>query len=161
VTKVEILGTGSEFTKQGIRSTEPVIEEIIMQASQEIQILAYVFTSKALHILNLVENAAKKGVRTTVIVNDLQSQEEVIKTKLRAMEASFSHVHVFNFADNTKRQLHAKIVVVDRKKAVIGSANFSWGGMYSNYEIGLLVEGEPAWKIAQLVDSIRTELSRC
>lgn len=159
MTKVEILGTGSEFLKQGVRGTEPVIEEVIMRASKEVQMLVYVFTSKALHILNLVEQAAKRGLKITIVVNDLQSQDQVIKSKLESMEAAFPHVHVFNFADNTKRQLHAKIVVADREKAVIGSANFSWGGMYSNYEIGLLVEGEPAWKIAQLVDSLKTELS--
>ena len=159
LTKLEILGTGSAFMKQGIRSTEPVIEEIIMQASKEIQILAYVFTVKAIHILNEVEHAAKKGIRITIIVNDLPSQNEVIKSKLRTMQASFPHVHVLNFSDDkTKRQLHAKIVVVDRKTAVIGSANFSWGGMYSNYELGMMVEGKPAWKIAQLVDSLKTEL---
>lgn len=145
--------------KQGVRSAEPVIEEIIINASKEIQILAYVFTSKAIHILNQVEHAAKRGIKITIIVNDLQSQEGVIKAKLKTMEVSFPHVQVFNFTDNTKKQLHAKIVVVDREKAVIGSANFSWGGMYSNYEIGLLVEGEPAWKIAQLVDSLKAELS--
>ena len=159
MTKVEILGTGSEFMKQSIRGTEPVIEEIIMQASKEIQILAYVFTSKARHILNLVEQAAKRGLKITIIVNDLQAQDQTIKSKLEKMETTFPYVQVLNFTDNTKRQLHAKIVVADREKAVIGSANFSWGGMYSNYEIGLLIEGEPAWKIAQLVDSLKTELS--
>jgi phosphatidylserine/phosphatidylglycerophosphate/cardiolipin synthase-like enzyme len=159
VTKVEILGTGSEFMKKGIRGTEPVIEEIIMQASKEIQILAYVFTAKASHILNLVEQAAKRGLKITIIVNDLKAQDQIIKSKLENMEATFPYVNVLNFTDNTKRQLHAKIVVADREKAVIGSANLSWGGMYSNYEIGLLVEGEPAWKIAQLVDSLKTELS--
>lgn len=154
MTKVEILGTGAQFMKQGVRGIEPVIEEIIMQASKEIQILAYIFTSKALHILKQVEQAAKKGIRITIIVNDLQSQDKVIRSRLENMEDNFPHVHVIDFAENTERQLHAKIVVVDRQIAVIGSANFSWGGMYSNYEIGLLVEGEPAWKIAQLVDSL-------
>jgi len=157
--KVEILGTGSEFMKQGIRGTEPVIEEVIMQASKEIQILAYIFTAKAIHILRLVEQAAKRGLKITIIVNDLQVQDQTIKYQLEKMEATFPHVQVLNFTDNTKRQLHAKIVVADREKAVIGSANFSWGGMYSNYEVGLLIEGEPAWKIAQLVDSLKTELS--
>src|SRR3989337_4490468 len=106
--------------KQSIRGTEPVIEEIIMQASKEIQILAYVFTSKARHILNLVEQAAKRGLKITIIVNDLQAQDQTIKSKLEKMETTFPYVQVLNFTDNTKRQLHAKIVVADREKAVIG-----------------------------------------
>jgi phosphatidylserine/phosphatidylglycerophosphate/cardiolipin synthase-like enzyme len=68
------------------------------------------------------------------------------------------NVRVFDF-NRGKKQLHAKVLVVDRKKAIVGSANFSWGGMYSNYEVGLLIEGEPAWKLAEIIDclSLMTE----
>jgi phosphatidylserine/phosphatidylglycerophosphate/cardiolipin synthase-like enzyme len=36
----------------------------------------------------------------------------------------------------------------------VGSANFTWGGLYANYEVGLLVEGDIAWKLAEIVDSL-------
>jgi len=67
-------------------------------------------------------------------------------------------VVVYDFTDPEKRQLHAKIIVADRKKAIVGSANLSWGGMYSNYEIGLLIEGEAAWKLAEIVDTLGIKL---
>ena len=50
--------------------------------------------------------------------------------------------------------LHAKVIVADRKKAILGSANFSWGGMSSHYEIGVLVEGKDARTLSELVDEI-------
>jgi phosphatidylserine/phosphatidylglycerophosphate/cardiolipin synthase-like enzyme len=50
--------------------------------------------------------------------------------------------------------LHAKVIVADRKKAILGSANFSWGGMSSHYEIGVLLEGKDAWTLSELVDEI-------
>lgn len=53
-----------------------------------------------------------------------------------------------------KQMLHAKVVVVDRKKAVLGSANFSWGGMAAHYEIGVLLEGDEAWTLSKLVDDV-------
>jgi len=53
-----------------------------------------------------------------------------------------------------KQMLHAKVVVVDRKKAVLGSANFSWGGMASHYEIGVFLEGDEAWTLGKLVDDV-------
>lgn len=53
-----------------------------------------------------------------------------------------------------KQILHAKVVVVDRKKAILGSANFSWGGMAAHYEIGIFLEGDEAWTLSKLVDNV-------
>ncbi len=52
------------------------------------------------------------------------------------------------------QMLHAKVIVADRKKAVLGSANFSWGGMSAHYEIGVLLEGKDAWTLSKLVDEV-------
>jgi cardiolipin synthase len=156
---IEILATGHALITKGIRGIEPVMEEIIKEAKSEIQILAYMFTAQAHHILNLVEKAAEKGVKITIIVNNLSSQAPTIKSKLKTLAGKFSHVKVFDFIDPKKGHLHAKILVIDRKKALIGSANFSWGGMFSNYEICVLIEDENVWTLAQAVD-ILTQLSR-
>jgi phosphatidylserine/phosphatidylglycerophosphate/cardiolipin synthase-like enzyme len=50
------------------------------------------------------------------------------------------------------KQVHGKVIVVDRKKAVIGSANFTWSGMYGNYEIGVMVYDRQDWKLAKVID---------
>ena len=62
----------------------------------------------------------------------------------------------FKLVDFNRREktLHAKVVVIDREKAVLGSANFSWGGMSGNYEIGVLLEGREAWTLSKLVDDV-------
>jgi phosphatidylserine/phosphatidylglycerophosphate/cardiolipin synthase-like enzyme len=160
MTKVEILGTGPEFVRKGIRGVEPVVEETISGATREIQIMSYVFTSSAVRILDLIEQVARRGINVCMIVNDLQSQDAIIKSKLRAIAKDLPHVRIFNFQNPEKRQLHAKIVVVDRKKAIVGSANFSWGGMFGNYEVGLLVEGDSAWKLGEIVDSLSAICTR-
>jgi cardiolipin synthase len=69
------------------------------------------------------------------------------------MSAKYPYVNIKNFQGSDDiQQLHAKVIVVDRNKAVIGSANFSWNGMYGNYEIGLLLKGQHAWKLAKVID---------
>ncbi|MEM3186503.1 MAG: phospholipase D-like domain-containing protein [Conexivisphaerales archaeon] len=65
---------------------------------------------------------------------------------------------MFDFKDHEKKQLHAKIIVSDRTKALVGSANFSWGGMYSNYEIGLLIEGQVACKLGDITDYLSNRI---
>jgi ElaB/YqjD/DUF883 family membrane-anchored ribosome-binding protein len=38
--------------------------------------------------------------------------------------------------------LHAKIYIIDKQKAVLTSANFTQGGMYNNLEYGVLIEDD-------------------
>ena len=151
MTSVEILATGPELIKQGIRGTEPVIEEIIQTAEKEIQVIAYVFTYNSLRVLDLLDQAARKGVRVSVTVNNVRKHEPRVKTKLENLASVAS---VFDFEDPHGKQLHAKFVIADRTRAVVGSANFTWGGMFGNYEIGLLIEGEAVWNLAKVADAL-------
>lgn len=153
VTDIEVLATGPEFVKEGVRGIEPVIEEILREASEEIQITAFVFTLKALHIFDLIQLAAERGVKVTIIVNNMEQQAPKVTSKMKQLALNYNHVKIMDFkgSDETP-QLHAKVVVVDRKKAVVGSANFSWGGMYGNYEVGILVKGSHAWELAKIID---------
>ncbi len=153
MTEAEIIGTGVEFLRTGIMGMEPTIISLITEATTEIQIMAYVFTESALPILNLLEKQASKGILITIIVNDLNSQRRVIVSKLNEI-TKYPKVKIVDFVDKRKRQLHAKVLVIDRMKALVGSANFTWGGMLTNYEVGIKVEGELAWKLAKLVDSL-------
>jgi phosphatidylserine/phosphatidylglycerophosphate/cardiolipin synthase-like enzyme len=125
MTSVELLATGPELIKKGIRGFEPVLEESIIEANTEIHIMAYIFTSRALHILDLLEKAAERGIKIKMIINDLNSQETTIKSRFKNLSQKFSHVEIFDFRDPQGRQLHAKIIVIDRKKTIVSSANFS------------------------------------
>jgi phosphatidylserine/phosphatidylglycerophosphate/cardiolipin synthase-like enzyme len=153
MTETEIIGTGVDFLRTGIRGMEPTIESLILEASSEIQIMAYVFTASALPILDLLEKQASNGLAITIVVNHLGSQRPVIVSKLNKL-SKFQKVKIIDFVDERKRQLHAKVLIVDRMKALVGSANFTWGGMFTNYEVGVKLEGEAAWKLAALVDSL-------
>ena len=150
MTVTEILATGPDLVKIGLRGIEPVIEEIIMEANQEIQLLVYVFTPKAIHLLKLLEHSLERGIDVTIVINSLSKQNETIKTELNLLKSKYDHLKIINLFEAENHYLHAKLVVVDRKKAVVGSANFTWGGMYGNYEVGLLVEGEQVWKLAEI-----------
>jgi len=154
VSSVQLLGTGPEFAREGVRGIEPVVEELILSARRDIHILAYLFTPQATNFLRLLEEAAQRSVEIRILVNRLDQQHTRIRSRLRSLERSCDTVEVVTLGSEHGRQLHAKVVVADRKRAVIGSANFSWGGMVANYEIGVLVEGQAAWKMAELIDSL-------
>jgi cardiolipin synthase len=50
--------------------------------------------------------------------------------------------------------LHAKVLVVDRSIALVGSANLSFHGMVSNHEMALVVRGPTAEVIAERFDML-------
>jgi phosphatidylserine/phosphatidylglycerophosphate/cardiolipin synthase-like enzyme len=150
---IKILGTGLEFIRSGIRGIEPVIEELIENAKKEIHIMAYVFTPPAIYLLKLLEHKAEMGITIKLVINDVNSQGELIASSIRSLSSRFFPlVTVTDFADLTGKQLHAKVLVADRRRAVIGSANLTWRGMVHNYEIGVLVEGKAAWEMASIID---------
>jgi Phosphatidylserine/phosphatidylglycerophosphate/cardiolipin synthases and related enzymes len=153
MSEVDLLATGYGLTGGGVRAIAPVLEDLISEASTEVQAIAYLIAPSAAPLINLIEKAAKRGVAVTLVVNRLANQNQRVQMKLRSLARDVPHfqVHDFNLPD---QEIHAKVVVADRKRAVVGSANLSWGGMYGNYEIGLLVGGEVAWKLATLIDRI-------
>ncbi|HXG23887.1 MAG TPA: phospholipase D-like domain-containing protein [Chthonomonadales bacterium] len=65
---------------------------------------------------------------------------------------AYKHALIVDFALAGYGLLHAKVIVIDRRQAIVGSANLTAGGLGKNHEIAVLVEGEVAWEIASLID---------
>lgn len=151
---IQIVATGPELIRDGIRSIQSVLEEIVQSARNEIQIATYLIAPSAMPFLDLIELKAQLGIKITLIINQFPGQDEKILHWINSMQNKFTHFKIFDFSLYREYNLHAKVIVVDRNKAVTGSANLSWGGMISNYEVGIYVDGEPAWQLGKMLDSI-------
>lgn len=116
--------------------------------------LAYVFAPSARHLLGLLDQALQRGVRLTLVVNVIPDEPVALSAELRNLASRFPRATVRFFRDPDGAQLHAKMLVVDRAKAIVGSANLTWSGFSKNHEIGLMVEGAVAWELALLADTI-------
>jgi len=154
MTDAQIVVTGEELVGRGHRGFEPVVQEMIEGARSEVQLVAFVFTPAAIGLLDMVGGLADRGVQVTIVVNRLEKLKPEVKTWLKEAPRRWRSVKIGNFSSGGKRELHAKLCVVDRKRAVVGSANFTWGGLVSNYEVGVELHGESAWKLAVLVDEL-------
>jgi cardiolipin synthase len=149
-----IVVTGPELLARGHRGVEPLVQELIETAKQEVQLVAYVLTPSAQRILDLLGDAAERGVRVSMIVNRLEDHEERVRRWLKEAGSRWKMFRVFDFSSPDRRELHAKVCISDRRRAVVGSANFSWGGLVSNYEVGVELEGHAAWRLAEVVDEL-------
>jgi|SRR5579883_2236951 len=135
----------------GVLPTKDAVREVVAAARDELVIVGYSITDNGLR--DVLVDRAKDGVAVTV-VGDRKNRAA------RDLRRSWPHgvrlvalEDVEGDIDNSS--LHAKIVVADRKTAVLGSANFTVAGMTRNLELGARIEGAAAAQLATIVDTLR------
>jgi len=152
--KVSVTVTGLGWMKVGVRSIWSVIEDMILDSSDEIQIAVYLVTSGAHDFLQLLRKSLQRGIKISFIVNSFSSQPQDIQEQFMELASNFQNFILLDFSGSEREALHAKVIVVDRRVAFIGSSNLTWGGLTLNHEIGVRIEGSTAKKIADLMDCL-------
>lgn len=154
----QVLVTGRLWLgADGARSIGSVLGEIIESAAQEVLIVAYRLTIAVPDFVKAVERALARGcyVRLLLDRSTTDSAEDEYLERLLRHYPTFA---VWDFRESTGAyqhcSLHAKMVVVDRSVAIVGSANFSKNGMVENHEMALRVSGRAARSLAIACDSI-------
>jgi len=138
-----VLGTGEAPVGHGLRSInsarEPAVE-LVNESGREIRSAA--FLTKLKRILNLPNQAAGRGIGVTLVPTRLDAHHRAIRRKLRRTDQALPHCRVASFRNRNSGTLHARAIVVDRRKVIGGSANLTEAGMPSNHEIALMLKGE-------------------
>jgi cardiolipin synthase len=138
----------------GIGSIESAIEDLLENAQHEILLTAYSI-GKADRIFDLLESALARGVRVRIVVNRFSEQYDSIQHILERLQKKYPHFHLYPFQpDGERGDLHAKVLVVDRKRALVGSSNLSYNGMILNHELAVLIEGQDASAIGMTIDKL-------
>lgn len=87
-----------------------------------------------------MRNCLNRGIKFTAIINRFEQQPISIQRYFLNLIATYSYCQIYSFSDPVE-ELHAKFVIVDRRIALVGSANVSMRGMKKNYELGMIFEG--------------------
>jgi len=153
VDKVTIVVTGLAWMGHGIGSIYTTIEELLTSACDEVQIAAYGITAGAKEFVGLIAGCLSRGLVVTLIVNKFGNQPKEIQTTISKLAQRYRHFTLLEFQPKEKNEdLHAKLIVVDRSRALIGSPNLTWKGLVSNHELAVLVDGPAAGTVARLLD---------
>ena len=81
---------------------------------------------------------AKKGLRVRILLNWNSERRSVPLTNKYVMEQmKTNNVQVRHLPDN--RCCHAKLILVDKQKAIIGSHNLSVKSCHNNFEMSYLI----------------------
>ncbi|MDG6912540.1 MAG: hypothetical protein JRN35_05600 [Nitrososphaerota archaeon] len=130
-----------------LRSTGPVIEQIILGAKSRILLAEYEITDGAKRILELISDRALAGVRVTFIVD--RGEEKGFLTE---WATRLPGVEVWSRPASTTdplSKLHIKSILVDGRVAIFGSANLTHCGLRTNIEMGVVVRDTKVVSIAE------------
>ena len=84
------------------------------------------------HVMNPINAAliaaVKRGVQVRALVNSKMLRDNLVKVGIKARTL------------NSKKILHAKAILIDGKTAIVGSHNFTQGGMALNHEVSIVCD---------------------
>ena len=127
----ELLVVGPYWSEEGVTELRSRIE-----VGKKTGLLATVFTAANLNESNIT--GLNSFVR--ILTNDLGAQVRVLAPQ--RLERGYHPL------------VHAKVVVADRKRAYVGSANFSQNGLANSIEMGLGVTGTYALRLHEWFRSL-------
>lgn len=131
---------------------------LLDNAREEILIVsAYLIPTP--HLEGAIKRAAERGVKISILTNSISSNNHlpahsVYRNHIKQLihhgaelhevrvDAKEKHLYMFPPTDKKSLALHAKLLVIDRDKVFIGSANLDPRSLRLNTEMGLLVESQ-------------------
>ena len=129
-------------------AAEGEVVSFIRSAQESIDIEMYVFTSDV--VARELGEAVKRGVRVRVIM-----EPRVEDSRKQKMFDTLSALGVqVKWASFEYKLTHSKFIVVDGKRALVGSINFSESALNYNRETAVEIEGA---KVAELADVFETD----
>lgn len=132
-------------------ATRDVAESLIRSAVREILVVGY--SVREPEFLRLLFARGMAGISVTVVSD---RGEDDAKAIVESWPAGASPLRAYRSVEpiQGKSLFHAKTIVVDRRRALIGSANFTAGGFRNNVELGIELDGPISQEIVQLIERL-------
>jgi phosphatidylserine/phosphatidylglycerophosphate/cardiolipin synthase-like enzyme len=156
VDDVSVAVTGLGWLGSGVPALERTLTDLVTGANNEILVTAYSMTPGTGRVWESLENAIHTGIRCTLIANRIDDQHPELRPVLIGLARRYhSRFKLYDFhGDGESDVLHAKLVVVDRRAALVGSANLTYHGMMSAHELAVVIRGPTAAVIASRIDRL-------
>lgn len=131
--------------------TREVALSLIQTATTELLLAGYAIRDQTfIHVL------CDKGLRGIAVTVVSDRTEDDARRLLEAWPADAAPLRAFRGIEAASGHslMHAKAIVADRDRALVGSANFTTGGFRNNIEVGVEVRGPVATDLAKLFDDL-------
>lgn len=151
--RIEIVWTGPRSISAGIRSTKPVIEEMLRstQPGEKVIIIGYRITSNAKSIINDLNSCLSKGIDIDIIVDKSKNNKHEMQKCFSEKGLTRPRIYTRKDKESQYYKVHAKVIIIHDRQMLVSSANLTELGTEVNFEIGLLVSGPIVKKMIALV----------
>ena len=167
---VDSVWTGPEVSGSEVRRTEAVVSEIVASANKDLLIVGYWLVTSTAQIRTLIDQLIEKA-RAGVSIRFVFDPGE----KAGGPD-NFAALHerwpsdlngaprrVYTWSDELlkatsrsgyqyDRKLHAKVIVADKRDALVTSANLTHAGLLENLEMGLRIQGATSAAVVRHFD---------
>ena len=145
----ELVWTGRTPSGAGVRSTFPIVKEMLGWATRSVLVVSYslwIGTGDASTVIDLLAELSSAGVDVTFVLDRRYHDGWNVAQIKQRWPVGRRRPALYSWQDEEDAiaKLHAKVLVVDRRDLLITSANLTGHGMKSNLEFGLRVLGRPA-----------------
>lgn len=124
------------------RRSDAVLRELIAGAREELIVLGYEISD--VDIIGALAERASLGVAVDLLVDGVQTPVERLAGAW-PLGAGRARVWTTGHDDRGRPyRLHAKALIADGRRCMLGSANLTYSGLHTNLELGALIEGSVA-----------------
>lgn len=153
----ELVWTGHGEGGAGVRSTLPVVMEMLGHARREVLVVTYsvwLGFAEAKSVIDRLALLSSKGVSVTFVLDAGYRDGHNVREVQRHWPPERRRPTIWTWQDPSDEvaKLHAKVLEVDGHDLLVTSANLTGHALGENVEIGLRVRGAPA---AQAVEHFR------
>jgi phosphatidylserine/phosphatidylglycerophosphate/cardiolipin synthase-like enzyme len=141
--------------QRGVPTTRDVVRTLLQGATREILVVGYSITDEEFR--GQLIRKGVQGVRVTVVGDRTRAEAQALLREWPALATPLLALQGVEPEQGQSSVTHGKVVVADRREALIGSANFTLGGLRNNLELGLLVRGDAAEQVCTLVERLHGE----
>ena len=153
-TQADLVWTGHKPPGSSLRSTPPVIAEMLDAAKRHVIVLSYsvwLGQARVRPVLDRIVAARHRGAQVTFVIDRNYDPSGVVpghnREQLRTeWPNDVPRPDIYSWGDDDDRiaKLHAKVIIVDRRDLLVTSANLTGHGMSGNLELGARLIGRPA-----------------
>lgn len=154
--RAELVWTGPQSGHPTARRTFQVMNEMLKRPTEQVLIVGYSLFLKgdlARDFIEKLSRISSSGVDVSFVVDrryagwgphgaEGHSVREIFETWPKGMRRP--SVHSWKSDEDEGAKLHAKLLLVDDRDLLVTSANLTGGGLDTNLELGVRIQGEVA-----------------
>lgn len=143
-----MIATGEKWVGYGTRTISSAVDEIINGAEVSLSLTIFAISDRG--IVEGIKRALERGVTVEVFIYYPEDPAFVGSSKeMVSMDSLYSNLSIHKIRNEV---LHAKVIIGDGKRVVVSSANATHAGMFTNYELGVMIDDQDvAYQILEVL----------